>query len=135
MAYGTARAHNGVRQCGRTAMRWYVRVAALVTASRAYAANGPIVELTALEGILSNVFWVLVLLSLVGLCGAGVFRQWRVAGRMPFGRWVLHNFLIDISAGFWVVLVIVFVLGLSALLVGMLADLGGLSAVGPGWPY
>ncbi len=116
-------------------MRLYVLIAALVTSSQAYAANSPIVELPALEGILSNVFWVLVLLSLIGLCGVGVFRQWRVAGRMPFGRWVLHNFLIDISAAFWVILVIVFVLGLSVFLVGTLADYGGLAAVGPGWPY
>ncbi len=84
--------------------------------------------------LVSNVFGILVLLSLIGLCGVGVFRQWRAAGRLPFGRWVLHNFLIDISAAFWVILVLVFVLGLLAFLVGTVADFGGLDAVGPGWP-
>ncbi len=88
--------------------------------------------------LVSNVFGILVLLSLIGLfglCGVGVFRQWSAAGRLPFGRWVLHKFLIDISAAFWVILVFVFVLGLSAFLVGMIADFGGLVAVGPGWPW
>ncbi len=83
----------------------------------------------------ANVFGILVLLSLIGLCGVGVFRQWREAGRLPFGRWVMHNFLIDVSAALWVILVVVFVLGLLVILVGMLADYGGLAAVGPGWPY
>ncbi len=85
--------------------------------------------------LVSNVFGVLVLLSLIGLCGVGVFRQWRAAGRLPFGRWVLHNFLIDVSAALWVILVVVCVLGLSVFLVGTIADFGGLVAVGPGWPY
>ena len=85
--------------------------------------------------LVSNVFWILILLSLTGLCGVGVFRQWRAAGRLPFGRWVFHKFLIDISAAFWVILVFVFVLGLSAFLIGTVADFGGLDAVGPGWPY
>ena len=83
-----------------------------------------------------NVFEILVLLSLIGLCGVGVFRQMRAAaGRLPFGRWVLHNFLIDLSAAFWVILVVVFVLGLVVFLVGTIQDFGGLAAVGPGWPY
>ncbi len=82
----------------------------------------------------SGDFGILVLLSLIGLCGVGVFRQWRAAGRLPFGRWVLHKFLIDISSAFWVILVFMFVLGLSAFLVGTVADFGGLAAVGPGWP-
>ena len=85
--------------------------------------------------LVSNVFGILVLLSLIGLCGVGVFRQWRAAGRLPFGRWVLHNFLIDVSAAFWVILVFVCVLGLMVFLVGTVADFGGLGAVGPGWPY
>ena len=85
--------------------------------------------------LVSNVFGILVLLSLIGLCGVGVFRQWRAAGRLPFGRWVLHNFLIDISAAIWVILVGMFVLGLLALLVGTVHDVGGLAAVGPGWPW
>ncbi len=85
--------------------------------------------------LVSNVFSILVLLSLIGLCGVGVFRQWRAAGRLPFGRWVLHNFLINMSAAIWVILVFVFVLGLSAFLVGTIADFGGLVAVGPGWPW
>ncbi len=85
--------------------------------------------------LVSNVFGILVLLSLIGLCGVGVFRQWSAAGRLPFGRWVLDKFLIDISAAFWVILVFVFVLGLSAFLVGTIADFGGLVAVGPGWPW
>ncbi len=84
--------------------------------------------------LVSNVFWILILLSLIGLCGVGVFRQWRAAGCLPFGRWVLHKFLIDILAAFWVILVFVFVLGLSAFLIGTVADFGGLDAVGPGWP-
>ena len=84
--------------------------------------------------LVSNVFGILVLLSIIGLCGVGVFRQWRAAGRLPFARWALHNFLIHISAAFWVVLVFVFVLGLLAFLVGAVADFGGMDAVGPAWP-
>ncbi len=84
--------------------------------------------------VFANVIGILVLLSLIGLCGVGVFRQWRAAGRLPFGRWVLHSVLIDISAVFWVILVFVFVLGLLVFLVGTVADFGGLDAVGPGWP-
>ena len=93
--------------------------------------------------LVSNVLGILVLLSLFGLCGVSVFRRWRaarrlpwrVAGRLPFGRWVFHNFWIDVSVAFWVVLVVVFVFGLSVFLVGMMQDFGGLVAVGPGWPY
>ena len=85
--------------------------------------------------LVSNVFGILVLLSLIGLCGVGLFRQWRAAGRLPFGRWVLHKFLLDISAAIWVILVFVFVLGLLTFLVGTVADFGGLVAVGPGWPW
>ncbi len=84
--------------------------------------------------LVSTVFGILVLLSLFGLCGVGVYRRWRAAGRLPFGRWVLHNFLIDLSAAFWVILVVVFVLGLSVFLVGTIEYFGGLAAVGPGWP-
>ena len=85
--------------------------------------------------LVSNVFWILVFLSLFSLCGLGVFRRWRAAGRLPIGRWVFHNLLIDISAAFWVILVVVFVLGLLVFLVGTVQDFGGLVAVGPGWPY
>ena len=85
--------------------------------------------------LVSNVFWILVLLSLFGLCGVSVFRRWKAAGRLPFARWVFHNFFIDISAAFWVILVVVFVLGLLVFLVGTVQDFGGLVAVGPGWPY
>ncbi len=85
--------------------------------------------------LVSNVFGILVLLSLVGLCGVGVFRQWRAAGRLPFGRWVLHRYIVDILAAFWVIFVFIFVLGLLVLLIGMAQDFGGLRAVGPGWPW
>ena len=85
--------------------------------------------------LVSNVFGILVLLSLVGLCGVGVFRQWRAAGRLPFGRWVLHRYIVDIWAAFWVIFVFICVLGLLVLLIGMAQDFGGLRAVGPGWPW
>ncbi len=85
--------------------------------------------------LVSNVFGILVSLSLVGLCGVGVFRQWRAAGRLPFGRWVLHRYIVDILAAFWVIFVFIFVLGLLVLLIGMAQDFGGLRAVGPGWPW